>query len=160
MPIARVADRQTTRPLPMSPHAPGEGASSSAFRARAFSRARAMFWVIAKPMVPPVPSTAIVSVFSCPGYPWLAPLHGKPAGQVRCEVASLGYSEAVRNRYKERLMGIVLLVLLLALILGGLGFAVHVLWWIALVVLAVWLLGFLVRSAEGGGRWYRWLPMR
>jgi hypothetical protein len=56
-------------------------------------------------------------------------------------------------------MGIVLLVLLLALILGGLGFAVHVLWWIALVVLVLWLLGFLVRSAEGGGRWYRWLPI-
>ena len=32
-------------------------------------------------------------------------------------------------------MGIILLVLLLALILGGLGFAIHVLWWIALIVL-------------------------
>jgi hypothetical protein len=52
-------------------------------------------------------------------------------------------------------MGAVLLVLLLALILGGLGFAVHVLWWIALIVLAIWLVGFFVRSAEGG-RWYRW----
>jgi hypothetical protein len=54
-------------------------------------------------------------------------------------------------------MGIVLLVLLLALLLGGLGFAIHVLWWIALAVLVLWLLGFLVRTAEGGGRWYRWL---
>ena len=57
-------------------------------------------------------------------------------------------------------MGIILLVLLLALILGGLGFAVHILWWIALVVLVIWLLGFLFRAAEGGGRsrgrWYRW----
>ena len=57
-------------------------------------------------------------------------------------------------------MGIILLVLLLALILGGLGFAVHVLWWIALIVLAIWLLGFLFRTAEGArsrrGRWYRW----
>jgi hypothetical protein len=52
-------------------------------------------------------------------------------------------------------VGAVLLVLLLALILGGLGFAVHVLWWIALIVLAIWLIGFFVRSAEGG-RWYRW----
>ena len=52
-------------------------------------------------------------------------------------------------------MGIVLLVLLLALILGGLGFAVHVLWWIALIVLAIWLVGFFMRSAEGS-RWYRW----
>jgi hypothetical protein len=54
-------------------------------------------------------------------------------------------------------MGIIVLVLLLALILGGLGFAVHVLWWLALVVIAIWLIGFLVRTAEGGGRWYRWL---
>ena len=52
-------------------------------------------------------------------------------------------------------MGAVLLVLLLALVLGGLGFAVHVLWWIALVVLAIWLIGFFIRGAEGA-RWYRW----
>ena len=52
-------------------------------------------------------------------------------------------------------MGVVLLVLLLALVLGGLGFAVHMLWWIALIVLAIWLIGFFVRGAEGA-RWYRW----
>jgi hypothetical protein len=52
-------------------------------------------------------------------------------------------------------MGAVLLVLLLALVLGGLGFAVHVLWWIALIVLAIWLIGFFARGAEGA-RWYRW----
>ena len=55
-------------------------------------------------------------------------------------------------------MFIILAVLLLALILGGLGFAVHILWWIALIVLAIWLLGFLFRTAEGAGprrRWYR-----
>jgi hypothetical protein len=54
----------------------------------------------------------------------------------------------------------ILAVLLIALILGGLGFAVHVLWWIALIVLAIWLLGFLFRTAETAGsrrrRWYRW----
>ena len=38
------------------------------------------------------------------------------------------------------------------LILGGLGFVLHVLWWIALVVLVLWLLGFLFRSAETSGR--------
>jgi hypothetical protein len=55
-------------------------------------------------------------------------------------------------------MAIILLVLLLALILGGLGFAIHLLWWIALVVLVLWLLGFLIRVGEGTGRrrWYRW----
>jgi hypothetical protein len=55
-------------------------------------------------------------------------------------------------------MAVILLVLLLALVLGGLGFAIHILWWIALVVLVIWLLGFLVRVGEGGSRrrWYRW----
>ncbi|WP_138894821.1 hydrophobic protein [Streptomyces chryseus] len=53
----------------------------------------------------------------------------------------------------------VLLVLLLALILFGAGFAVKVLWYIALAVLVIWLLGFLVRSTSPSGgrsRWYRW----
>lgn len=55
-------------------------------------------------------------------------------------------------------MGIILLVLLLVVIMGGAGFAVHILWWAALIALAVWLLGFLVRTGEGPdrGRWYRW----
>jgi hypothetical protein len=52
-------------------------------------------------------------------------------------------------------MGPLLLVLLLALILGGVGFAVHVLWWIAIVVFVLWVIGFFARAA-GGGRWYRW----
>ncbi|NEY33856.1 hydrophobic protein [Streptomyces sp. PRKS01-65] len=52
-----------------------------------------------------------------------------------------------------------LLVLLLAIVLFGAGFAVKVLWWIALAVLVLWLLGFVARgtSASGSrGRWYRW----
>ena len=56
-------------------------------------------------------------------------------------------------------MVLILAVLLIALILGGLGFAVHVLWWIALAVLVIWLLGFALRGAGGAdarGRWYRW----
>lgn len=55
-------------------------------------------------------------------------------------------------------MGLILLVLLLALILGGLGFAVHVLWIVAAIVFLFWLAGFgLARGqAAGGGRWYRW----
>jgi membrane protein YdbS with pleckstrin-like domain len=57
-------------------------------------------------------------------------------------------------------MAIILIVLLLALILGGLGFAVHVLWWIALAVLVLWLIGFAFRSGAGAGtrrrRWYYW----
>lgn len=56
-------------------------------------------------------------------------------------------------------MGLLLLVLLLALVLGGLGFAVHVLWWIALIVLAIWIIGFIARGTAASGsraRWYRW----
>ncbi|MFF2779424.1 hydrophobic protein [Streptomyces sp. NPDC058052] len=47
-----------------------------------------------------------------------------------------------------------LLVLLLILVLFGTGFAVEALWWIALVVLVLWVLGFLFRGS--GSRWYRW----
>lgn len=53
----------------------------------------------------------------------------------------------------------IILVLLLALILFGAGFALKALWWIAIAVLVVWLLGFVVRPTGGGGkrgRWYRW----
>jgi hypothetical protein len=57
-------------------------------------------------------------------------------------------------------MLVILLVLLLALVLGGVGFVVHALWIAAGVVLVLWLLGFVIRSAEGAGsgraRWYRW----
>jgi len=68
-------------------------------------------------------------------------------------------SDGVCQARKELAVLIILAVLLLALLLGGLGFAVHVLWWIALIVLAIWLLGFLFHAAEGSRprrRWYRW----
>ena len=55
-------------------------------------------------------------------------------------------------------MFLILAILLIALILGGLGFVLHLLWWIALIVFVLWLLGFLFRAADGGSRrrWYRW----
>jgi hypothetical protein len=56
-------------------------------------------------------------------------------------------------------MAIVLIALLIILLLGGLGFAIHVLWWIALAALVLWLLGFALRAGESRGsrgRWYRW----
>ncbi|WP_030800198.1 hypothetical protein [Streptomyces sp. NRRL S-337] len=52
-----------------------------------------------------------------------------------------------------------LLVLLIVLIFFGLGFVLKALWIVALVALAIWLIGFLVRSpgpGGGRGRWYRW----
>jgi hypothetical protein len=58
-------------------------------------------------------------------------------------------------------MALILIALLIVLILGGLGFAIHVLWWIAIAALVIWLLGFIFRAGEGGltgrrRRWYRW----
>lgn len=53
-------------------------------------------------------------------------------------------------------MGIILLVLLVALLLGGLGFAIHALWIVAVVLFIAWALGFVLRGAGSGTRWYRW----
>jgi hypothetical protein len=50
-------------------------------------------------------------------------------------------------------MGLVLLVLLLALLFGGLGFAAHAFWILALVFAIVWVAGFAFRSGEHA-RWY------
>ncbi|WP_329376581.1 hydrophobic protein [Streptomyces sp. NBC_01351] len=47
-----------------------------------------------------------------------------------------------------------LLVLLVILLLFGAGFALEVLWWVAIAVLVLWLIGFAARGPEG--RWYRW----
>ncbi|GHC54432.1 hydrophobic protein [Streptomyces flavofungini] len=52
-----------------------------------------------------------------------------------------------------------LLVLLIALVLFGAGFALKFLWLVAAVVIVAWLVGFIVRPAGAGGRrgrWYRW----
>jgi hypothetical protein len=45
-------------------------------------------------------------------------------------------------------------VLLLAALLFGVGFAFKFLWIIAAIVLVVWLIGFIARSADAA--WYRW----
>jgi hypothetical protein len=52
-------------------------------------------------------------------------------------------------------MGLVILVLLLALLFAGLGFAVHLLWIFAIIFAIVWLAGFAFRSGEAS-RWYHW----
>ncbi len=51
-------------------------------------------------------------------------------------------------------MGALLLFLLLVAILFGAGAAVHMLWWVAIIALALWVVGFVARPS--GGRWYRW----
>jgi hypothetical protein len=49
---------------------------------------------------------------------------------------------------------VVLLALLVVALLFGLGFAVKVFWLVALVALALWLLGFVAAGTER--RWYHW----
>jgi len=56
------------------------------------------------------------------------------------------------------MVALLALVLILA-IFGGLGFAVHVLWYVLIVAVLLWLIGFFIGGVEGGGprRWYgRW----
>lgn len=51
-------------------------------------------------------------------------------------------------------MAALLVVLLLVFLLFGLGAAYHMLWWIAVIALALWLVGLVAHPS--GGRWYRW----
>jgi len=58
------------------------------------------------------------------------------------------------------MVALVVLLLILALF-GGLGFAAHFLWFVLLVALAIWLVGFFVGGVDAGvggrRRWYgRW----
>lgn len=79
------------------------------------------------------------------------------ASEVR-DACSVAPRAALTQKGNDMLL--VLLVLLLALVLGGLGFAAHVLWIVAAVVFVFWLIGFAVARGEnagsGSGRWYRW----
>jgi hypothetical protein len=44
-------------------------------------------------------------------------------------------------------MLLLLLALLVVLVLFGAGFALHVLWWVAIAALILWLIGFFARRA-------------
>ena len=46
------------------------------------------------------------------------------------------------------------LLLLLIAVLFGAGFALKVLWYVAIAALILWFIGFIAHSAER--RWYRW----
>ena len=56
---------------------------------------------------------------------------------------------------KGIVVGLILLVLLLALLFFGLGFAAHLLWIVAVIFFIAWIAGFAFRSGERS-RWYRW----
>jgi hypothetical protein len=53
---------------------------------------------------------------------------------------------------------LLLLALLLVLILFGLGFAIHLLWIVAVIFFLVWLVGFALGRGASAGRhhFYRW----
>jgi energy-coupling factor transporter transmembrane protein EcfT len=73
-----------------------------------------------------------------------------------------GYTSASARRIRagpfirrNRMAALIALVLILA-IFGGLGFAAHVLWYVLIIAVLLWLIGFFVGGvADGGGRrWY------
>ena len=56
------------------------------------------------------------------------------------------------------MVALIVLLLILA-IFGGLGFAAHVLWFVLIAAVILWLVGFLLGGVESGigrRRWYRW----
>jgi hypothetical protein len=56
------------------------------------------------------------------------------------------------------MVALIVLLLILA-IFGGLGFAAHVLWFVLIAAVILWLIGFVVGGVESGlgrRRWYRW----
>ncbi len=59
------------------------------------------------------------------------------------------------------MVALIVLLLILA-VFGGLGFAAHVLWFVLIAAVILWLLGFFIGTASGGmgagrRRWYgRW----
>ncbi len=61
------------------------------------------------------------------------------------------------NRGRE--MVALLVLLLILLVLGGLGFAVHVLWFVLIAAVILWVLGFIIGGVDTTTRrrhWYRW----
>ena len=53
---------------------------------------------------------------------------------------------------------VLLLAFLVVVLFAGLGFALHALWIVALVLLVLWLIGWAVGRGESAGsnRFYRW----
>ena len=53
---------------------------------------------------------------------------------------------------------LLLLAFLVVLVVAGAGFALHVLWIVAVILLVLWLIGLAIGRGEGAGRhrFYRW----
>jgi hypothetical protein len=69
----------------------------------------------------------------------------------------IGLSCRARGRTKGDVV-VLLLALLLVLIFFGAGFALHILWIVAVVLLVLWVIGFALGRGEGAGKnkFYRW----
>ena len=76
---------------------------------------------------------------------------------VKPDVGYLARNAMSNFQMEDDMVALVALVLILAL-LGGLGFAVHVLRYAPIVALMLWLIGFFIGGAPvgggGGRRWY------
>jgi len=58
----------------------------------------------------------------------------------------------------NRVVAALIVLVLVLLIFGGGGFlgaGMHILWWILIIGLILWAIGFFMRGTSGG-RWYRW----
>jgi hypothetical protein len=60
---------------------------------------------------------------------------------------------ALGDERKEAMVAAIVLLIIAAVLLG-IGFAVHALLWVALILFAIWLIGWLIRPT--GSRWYYW----
>jgi hypothetical protein len=83
---------------------------------------------------------------------------GKSRFEPLAQRGQVGIGSA-RSVYEEgRIHMIILLALLLVVIFAGLGFALHVLWIVAVVLFVFWLIGLALGRGESAGnhRFYRW----
>lgn len=82
--------------------------------------------------------------------------HGRPARGSACADRSDCADKARAAPTTEVLQVVIALLLFLILIaiLFGAGVALHALWWIAIIALVLWVIGFFARPR--GGRWYYW----
>jgi len=98
------------------------------------------------------------------GMGWIYPdlrsvkLHEPPATPSGFGSGDRWYINYIEEIIARRFPLVALLVLVLILaVFGGLGFAIHLLWYLLIVAVLLWLIGFFIGGVEGGRRrWYRW----
>jgi hypothetical protein len=68
------------------------------------------------------------------------------------------YGKVIGNTVKKGRFVFILLGLLLVLLFFGLGFALHLLWIVAVILFVAWLIGLVIGRGESAGRnhFYRW----